>query len=156
MRKAFLLLLLLLLATQAAFCWGFYAHQKINYYAVFLLPPQMLLFYKQNIQFISEHATDPDKRRYAVAEESLRLPRRGQEPEGTRLLRRAGKRGDNPSGDLMPNAASMPVVEDAACFYRGMSEHATIAGLSGLGFLSAARFVAVAMLLECNNRGSYP
>jgi hypothetical protein len=32
----------------------------------------MLLFYKQNIEFISEHATDPDKRRYIVAEEGPR------------------------------------------------------------------------------------
>lgn len=57
---------------QTAFCWGFYAHQKINYYAVFLLPPQMLLFYKQNIGFITEHAVDPDKRRYMIAEEGAR------------------------------------------------------------------------------------
>ncbi len=70
--KKLLLLSIILLIYQTAFCWGFYAHQKINYYAVFLLPPQMLLFYKQNIQFISEHATDPDKRRYAVAEEGPR------------------------------------------------------------------------------------
>lgn len=32
----------------------------------------MLLFYKQNIQFIAEHAVDPDKRRYAVTEEGPR------------------------------------------------------------------------------------
>ncbi len=67
-----LLLTLLTLITKAAFCWGFYAHQKINHYAVFLLPPPMLSFYKQNIQFISEHATDPDKRRYIVPEEGPR------------------------------------------------------------------------------------
>jgi hypothetical protein len=54
------------------FCWGFPAHKKIKYYAVFLLPPQMLLFYKPNIDFISEHATDPDKRRYAIASEGAR------------------------------------------------------------------------------------
>jgi hypothetical protein len=53
-------------------CWGFFAHQKINYYAVFLLPPQMLTFYKPHIQFLSEHAVDPDKRRYIVAEEGPR------------------------------------------------------------------------------------
>jgi hypothetical protein len=53
-------------------CWGFFAHQKINYYAVFLLPPQMLLFYKPHIDFLSEHAVDPDKRRYVVAEEAPR------------------------------------------------------------------------------------
>lgn len=32
----------------------------------------MLLFYKPNINFITEHATDPDKRRYAVAAEGPR------------------------------------------------------------------------------------
>jgi len=71
MRKLFVLSAILLL-WQHAFCWGFYAHQKINYYAVFLLPPQMLLFYKQNIDFLSEHATDPDKRRYLIAQEGAR------------------------------------------------------------------------------------
>ena len=54
------------------FCWGFYAHQKINYYAVFLLPPQMVGLYKTNIDFLSEHAVDPDKRRYVVAAEAPR------------------------------------------------------------------------------------
>jgi hypothetical protein len=70
--KKITLLFVLLVFYQTCFCWGFYAHQKINYYAVFLLPPQMLLFYKQNIQFLSEHATDPDKRRYIVPEEGPR------------------------------------------------------------------------------------
>jgi hypothetical protein len=51
------------------FCWGFFGHRKINNYAVFLLPPQMLVLYKPNINFITEHAVDPDMRRYAVAEE---------------------------------------------------------------------------------------
>jgi hypothetical protein len=44
----------------------------INYQAVFLLPPEMIAFYKPNIAFISEHAVDPDKRRYAVKEEGPR------------------------------------------------------------------------------------
>ena len=60
------------LFASPAFSWGFYAHQKINYYAVFLLPPAMLSLYKPNIGFISEHAVDPDKRRYAVAGEAPR------------------------------------------------------------------------------------
>ena len=55
-----------------SFCWGFYAHQKINYYAVFLLPPEMMVLYKPNILFLSEHAVDPDKRRYAVPDEGSR------------------------------------------------------------------------------------
>ena len=64
--------LLLLLIHSPVFCWGFYAHQKINYYAVFLLPPEMMVLYKPNISFIAEHAVDPDKRRYAVKEEGPR------------------------------------------------------------------------------------
>ena len=39
---------------------------------MFLLPPQMVLFYKPHIDFISEHATDPDKRRYSIAAEGAR------------------------------------------------------------------------------------
>lgn len=60
---------LLSLIYQNSFCWGFFGHRKINYYAVFLLPPEMMLFYKANIAFIEEHAVDPDKRRYAVPDE---------------------------------------------------------------------------------------
>lgn len=63
----------LLLATGLpSFCWGFYGHQKINYYAVFLLPPEMMVLYKPNIDFLTEHSVDPDKRRYAIPEEAPR------------------------------------------------------------------------------------
>ena len=55
-----------------SYCWGFFGHQKINYYACFLLPPEMMVLYKPNIAFLSEHAVDPDKRRYAVKEEGPR------------------------------------------------------------------------------------
>ncbi|MEP6748400.1 MAG: zinc dependent phospholipase C family protein [Bacteroidota bacterium] len=72
MPKKLLLALALLLCYHISFCWGFYAHKQINYYAVFLLPPEMLVLYKPNINFIAEHATDPDKRRYAVAAEGAR------------------------------------------------------------------------------------
>lgn len=70
--KRFLFSACLLLTAQSCFCWGFYGHRKINYYAVFLLPPEMLIFYKKHIDFISEHAVDPDKRRYALAAEGPR------------------------------------------------------------------------------------
>lgn len=66
------LTLLFLLISYNCWCWGFYAHQQINRYAVFLLPPEMIVLYKPNIAFLSEHAIDPDKRRYAVAEEGPR------------------------------------------------------------------------------------
>ena len=62
----------LLISTQTCYCWGFYAHRQINYYAVFLLPPEMIAFYKKHISFLADHAVDPDKRRYAIAEEGPR------------------------------------------------------------------------------------
>ncbi|MEO8584210.1 MAG: zinc dependent phospholipase C family protein [Flavitalea sp.] len=71
-RKKWVLMMVCLLISIRSFCWGFYVHQLINYYAVFLLPPQMMGFYKPHINFISEHAVDPDKRRYAVPEEAPR------------------------------------------------------------------------------------
>ena len=39
---------------------------------MFLLPPEMIGFYKSNIQFLSEHAVDPDKRRYVLPQEAPR------------------------------------------------------------------------------------
>ncbi len=50
--------------------WGFYAHKLINRHAVFSLPPEMIIFYKPNINFLVDHAVDPDKRRYAVKGEA--------------------------------------------------------------------------------------
>jgi hypothetical protein len=70
--KRLLFISLFCLLTQQVFCWGFYAHKKINYFAVFLLPPEMMVLYKPNIDFVAEHAVDPDKRRYAVPEEAPR------------------------------------------------------------------------------------
>lgn len=70
--KTAFFILLLLCTWSRSYCWGFYGHQKINYFAVFLLPPEMLVLYKPNIQFIIEHAVDPDKRRYAVKAEGPR------------------------------------------------------------------------------------
>jgi hypothetical protein len=71
MKKSVAIIFLLLLYYQS-FCWGFYGHRKINYHAVFLLPPEMMALYKPNIDFITEHAVDPDKRRYAIPEEGPR------------------------------------------------------------------------------------
>jgi hypothetical protein len=70
--KKILLITCLLAVNTECYCWGFFAHRKINYYAVLLLPPQMLVLYKPNIEFLSEHAIDPDKRRYAIAAEGAR------------------------------------------------------------------------------------
>jgi len=70
--KKLLIVLILVLINMPAFCWGFFGHQRINYYSVFLLPPEMMVLYKKNISFLSEHAVDPDKRRYAVKDEGPR------------------------------------------------------------------------------------
>lgn len=50
--------------------WGFFGHKRINRIAVFTLPPEMFGFYKDHIEYITEHAVDPDKRRYAVKGEA--------------------------------------------------------------------------------------
>jgi hypothetical protein len=52
--------------------WGFYAHKKINRMAVLTLPPEMGVFFKKNIAFLSDHATDPDMRRYIDPHEAAR------------------------------------------------------------------------------------
>lgn len=70
--KWLLTILALLCLQTTARCWGFFGHQRINFYAVFLLPPEMMVLYKPHIKFLEEHAVDPDKRRYAVEAEGPR------------------------------------------------------------------------------------
>lgn len=72
MKKVCFFLGLTLLLQQEVAAWGFYAHRMINYHALFLLPPEMLLFYKPEIDFITERATDPDSRRYVHPPEAAR------------------------------------------------------------------------------------
>jgi len=71
MKKLIPLLVLLAISTKC-FCWGFFGHQRINNYAVYLLPPEMMVLFKTNQAFLTEHSVDPDKRRYAIAEEAPR------------------------------------------------------------------------------------
>lgn len=52
--------------------WGFWAHRRINRLATFTLPVEMIGFYKKHIEYITEHAVDPDKRRYATQHEAPR------------------------------------------------------------------------------------
>lgn len=52
--------------------WGFLGHRTINKQAVFALPPEMFAFYKKHLAFVSEHATDPDNRRYLFDDEACR------------------------------------------------------------------------------------
>jgi hypothetical protein len=52
--------------------WGFYGHRLINRMAVYTLPPELIGFYKKHIEYMTEHAVDPDKRRYATKHEGVR------------------------------------------------------------------------------------
>ncbi len=52
--------------------WGFYSHSLINRLAVYSLPSEMLGFFKTNIEYVTEKAVNPDRRRYAVAGEAPR------------------------------------------------------------------------------------
>jgi hypothetical protein len=63
---------LLFFNKHETYSWGFYGHKKINRMAVFTLPPEMIKFYKKNIEYITEHAVDPDKRRYSTEGEAPR------------------------------------------------------------------------------------
>jgi len=68
---------LLLLLTPFVFLsstvdWGFFGHRRINKLACFTLPQDLFGFYKGNIDYISDHAVDPDKRRYASKFEAIR------------------------------------------------------------------------------------
>ncbi len=58
------------LQEKQAIAWGFYGHKRINRMAVYTLPPEMIGFFKKHIEYVSEHAVDPDKRRYANKEEA--------------------------------------------------------------------------------------
>ncbi|MFI5164521.1 MAG: zinc dependent phospholipase C family protein [Bacteroidia bacterium] len=68
----FLLPIVYCLLPTSAFTWGFFAHKKINQLAVFTLPTGMISFYKKNIDYLSAHAVDPDRRRYADPREAPR------------------------------------------------------------------------------------
>lgn len=76
MRKG-IALLSILIVLQGAFAtrvhsWGFFGHKRINRIAVFTLPRGMFKFYKTYIDYLTEHAVDPDKRRYATKDEAPR------------------------------------------------------------------------------------
>lgn len=67
-----------------SYSWGFWAHQRINRMAVFSLHPGMFSFFKHHIDYVTTHAVDPDKRRYAMEGEAachfIDLDRYGEHP----------------------------------------------------------------------------
>ena len=70
MSRVFGFLILFFAFSEPVFAWGFFAHRKINRQAVFSLPPEMIGFYKVHLDFITENAVNPDRRRYAVLGEA--------------------------------------------------------------------------------------
>lgn len=72
MIKRILITLLIVCVPLFSKPWGFFAHKRINRLAVFTLPTELMGFYKAHIEYITEHAVDPDKRRYAIKEEAPR------------------------------------------------------------------------------------
>ena len=72
MKKALLFISSMMALAPLGYSWGFFAHRHINRLAVFTLPPPMIKFYKKNIEYLSERAVDPDRRRYAIEDEAPR------------------------------------------------------------------------------------
>jgi hypothetical protein len=72
MKKIMLTFFLSFSVITGGFSWGFFGHKMINRLAVFTLPEDLLLFYKTHIEYLTDHAVDPDKRRYTVPEEAAR------------------------------------------------------------------------------------
>jgi hypothetical protein len=66
------ILLALCFAPTPLFCWGFFGHKTINRTDVFTLPTEIMDFYKRHLEFVTQHAVDPDMRRYALPEEAAR------------------------------------------------------------------------------------
>lgn len=72
LNRTLLLSLILISISSFKSNWGFQGHKAINNKAVFSLPSELLPFYKDNIDFITEHSVDPDKRRHSDEEEAPR------------------------------------------------------------------------------------
>ncbi len=65
-------ILLLFISSIPVDDWGFFGHRRINRLAVFTLPMELIPLYKHHIEYITEHAVDPDMRRYASKHEAGR------------------------------------------------------------------------------------
>ena len=70
--KKILAVFIIILSFPKANSWGFLGHRTINNRAVFALPAAMFGFYKIHIDYITQHSTDPDNRRYLFDDEGCR------------------------------------------------------------------------------------
>jgi hypothetical protein len=71
-RALALILVGLTLPASPAHAWGFFGHRLLNRLAVYTLPPEMLPFFKANIDYLTINATRPDSRRTVVPTEAPR------------------------------------------------------------------------------------
>jgi hypothetical protein len=67
-----ILIFLLSCISIQVIAWGFFGHRQINRMAVFGLPASMIGYYKKHIAYITNHAIDPDKRRYTNTTEAAK------------------------------------------------------------------------------------
>lgn len=72
MKKTSVYSLVFFLSINIAFPWGFHGHRLVNNTAVYALPPEMFVFYKRYIDYITDHSIDPDRRRYSDTAEACR------------------------------------------------------------------------------------
>jgi hypothetical protein len=72
MQKRHFYLIFLVSGAFLSVSWGFYAHRQINRLAVFTLPPEMIGFYKKNIEYLTDASVNPDRRRFSVIDEAPR------------------------------------------------------------------------------------
>lgn len=70
--KKILSILLAMAVANTTLAWGFLGHKTINNRAVYALPPELFGFYKIHIDYITQHSTDPDSRRYLFEDEGCR------------------------------------------------------------------------------------
>lgn len=52
--------------------WGFAGHERINEFAVYLLPPELQAVFMQHLPYLISQSVAPDQRRYAVVAEAAR------------------------------------------------------------------------------------
>jgi len=62
----------LVIVFMTSSAWGFFSHKRINRLSVFILPPEMIVFYKRNIAYIENASVNPDRRRFTVVDEAPR------------------------------------------------------------------------------------
>ena len=72
MKRLSLLIVCLICGVGNIRSWGFLAHRTIHQNACLAMPKPLFDFYKLHINYLIDHATDPDNRRYVVENEACK------------------------------------------------------------------------------------